>query len=173
MPVWLIVVLVSLVLLIVLIGTLALLAVTGMRKYIGAAKAAEAVNGVGMIARDGKAAYDDTGELCASASRPVPATIADVKGKKYMSTPSDWDADKATNAGFSCLKFEMSYPQYYQYDYQFTGSPSRATAGDSFRAIAHGDLNGDGVESEFTLSGSIVGKSVVLDPKPTETNPGE
>jgi len=147
------------------------LAWTGVRRYVAVSKTAEAVSNVGMIALEAKSGFDLDHELCASASRPVPATLAAVKGRKYASSPADWEADSASNAGFSCLHFQVSMPQYYQYDYQRTGSGTKS--GDSFRATARGDLNGDGVESEISRGGKIVGTSVVLDPKVDQVNPGE
>jgi type II secretory pathway pseudopilin PulG len=169
--VWLIVVLVVLLVVLLMVAMLGVLAWTGMRRYIAASKSAEAVSNVGMIAMDAESTYDVGHELCASASHPVPATMLSVKGVKYASSPSEWQADRAANAGFACLGFDMSYPQYYQYDYQRTGSGT--TSGDSFRAIAHGDLDGDGVESEVSRGGKLVGATLVLDPNVKQTNRGE
>jgi type IV pilus assembly protein PilA len=165
-PGWAIALIVVVLFVIVIIGILAVLAITGVRKYVSAAKSAEAMSGVRMIALDADASYTGSSKVCDSASSPVPASIADVKGKKYMSTPADWTVDAAKNAGFACIKYEMSTPQYYQYDYKKTG-PS------SFMAIAKGDTNGDGVESEFTLSGHVVGTTMNVDPNVKETNPTE
>ena len=82
-----------------------------------------------------------------------------------MSSPSDWSNDPA-DTGFTCLKFDQSSPQYYQYDYKLD-SPT------TFTAIAHGDLNGDGVTSEFTMKGNIVGTDVIVDPNVTRIRPDE
>ena len=166
MPVWLIVLLVVLLFVIAIIGILAVLAVTGVRKYISASKNAEAMSNVYMIASDGESAFAADTKLCDSASTPVPASIKDVSGKKYMSSPSDWTVDSAKHAGFACLKFEKSDPQYYQYDYKKTGP------GD-FTALARGDLNGDGVTSEFAMSGHVAGGTVTLDSSVKQTNPSE
>ena len=56
--------------------------------------------------------------------------------------------------GFACLHFVMDQPQYYSYMYTASGS---SNPGDSFVAIANGDLNGDGVLSTFSLAGAING----------------
>lgn len=170
-PVWLIVVLVVLLFVVLIVGTLGVLAYSGFRKYIAASKAAEATSTLALVSMDAQNAFDADHELCASASHPVPASIASVKGVKYASSSADWQADAAAHAGFACLGFEMSYPQYYQYDYQRTGSGTKS--GDSFRAIARGDLNGDGVTSELSRGGRIAGAGVVLDPKVDQVNPGE
>jgi type IV pilus assembly protein PilA len=144
---------------IVLVAVMGVLAMAGMRRFISASKTAEAANGVGMIAIDAAMAYEETHiggpphVLCASASRPVPASIVQVSAKKYMSSPMDWSADPA-NQGFSCLKFSMDSPQYYQYNYLRSGATG-AAVGDGFVAEATGDLDGDGDTSNFKASGSI------------------
>ncbi|MBX3199925.1 MAG: fimbiral protein pilA [Labilithrix sp.] len=150
-----------------IIGVLAVLGIYGTRKYIANAKTAEARNAVAMMARDAAAAYESSDEpgasreLCPSARAPVPASVLDVSARKYMSSPSDWSGDP----GFSCLGFEMSTPQYYQYDYK--------NAVDGFTAIARGDLDGDGVLSSFVLAGHVQGGLVVVAPTIVETNPEE
>lgn len=157
-------------------GILAVLAIFGVRSYLAAAKSAEAINGVGTIARMAESSYSEENPetLCASATQPVPDSITMVAGKKYQSTTVEWSRDAATNAGFSCLKFDMSMPQYYQYDYKTSGSASRQAPGDGFRAIAKGDLDGDGNASEFSLAGKIdPSKTLVLETTVTQVNPKE
>jgi type IV pilus assembly protein PilA len=154
------------------IGVLAVLAISGTRKYVAAAKTAEARNTVGEIARDATAAYEredidlKTGaiahKLCPAASHPVPSSISDVRGKKYMSSPTDWTDDSAKNAGFYCLKFEMMTPQYYQYDYRVSGK--------SFTVEGKGDLDGDGDLSSFTVTGTIGAGDMVTLGAMKETN---
>lgn len=141
-------------------GILAVLAIAGVRKYLVAAKNAEALSSIGAIARSASSTYDASAlggahSLCASASTPVPASLADISGKKYMSSPADWSKDAPSNAGFACLEFSMSSPQYYQYDYHRTGSATGSAPGDGFVALAHGDLDGDGVYSTFSTEGYV------------------
>jgi type IV pilus assembly protein PilA len=165
-PVWAIVLIIVLLLVVAIVGILAVLAVTGVRRYTMLAKTAEAMSSVNAMAHEAEVAYTENGAVCDSASAPVPAAISQVSGKKYMSSTSDWEADKAKNAGFACLKFEMSVPQYYQYDYKKTAT--------GFTALAHGDLNGDSVTSEFSLSGHTSGTSgLTLDTSVKQTNPTE
>jgi type IV pilus assembly protein PilA len=178
-PVWLIVALGFLSFVVLLVGTLAALAIHGFTRYRQAAKLAEAKSGVGQMARSAAAAYeheqlDASGRyhqaLCASASSPVPKDMIDVRGKKYPSTPADWEADRATNAGFACLGFTWQVPQYYQFDYQATGSPTL----DRFQAIARGDLDGDGMTSSFVLEGRLgPAGTLVVSPALIETDPEE
>ncbi len=161
-PTWLVVLLLVIGVVVLIVGMLGIVAYAGMRRYIAASKTAEAMNDVGAISRAAGAAYENgepsafggapTRRLCGSASNPVPASMTRVSGVKYQSSLSDWD-DTTPYAGFSCLKFDITEPQYYQYDYRRTGTGS--SPGDSYKAIAHGDLDGDGVTSEFVLGGAI------------------
>jgi hypothetical protein len=102
--------------------------------------------------------------LCAQSSL-VPATLAEVAGQKYQSSPGDW-----RDAGWQCLRFSMDGPQYYQYQYV---SPNATT----FSAVATGDLNANTTPSTFTLAGAVVTQSnetiVTLAPSITEVNPEE
>jgi hypothetical protein len=82
-------------------------------------------------------------QLCASTSA-VPADVP--KAAKYQTDPGDWGAD------WSCLKFSMNEPQYYQYQYT---RPTTTT----FSCIAKGDLDGDDVQSTFTLAGAVIGET--------------
>ena len=160
-------------------GILATLAIYGVRKYIANAKTAEARNELGVIEKCAAAAYaierpstrGPTHRLCPSASRPIPPAALSVSGKKYASTSAEWDVDRARDAGFACLGFTMSQPQYYRYSYRAHGV---SQAGDGFDAVAEGDLNGDGVTSQFRVSGQVdsAGRLNVA-PSILETNPTE
>jgi type IV pilus assembly protein PilA len=163
-----------------------------VRQYIANAKTAEARESVGRMAKDSSIAYEREQlsgltvplgsssaiirRLCGSASMPVPNSAASIEGKKYQSDPKDWD-DDATSLfkGFSCLRFSMTDPQYFQYAYSVTGITG--IVGEEFSAEAHGDLNGDGVLSTFALVGKIQnsGSGVVLSVAPNiaETNPND
>jgi type IV pilus assembly protein PilA len=177
-PTWALVLILTLGAFLILGIVVVVLAITGVRSYVAASKTAEATNSIGAIARASSAAYEDedftTGvarhRLCSSATHPVPVTIGMVSGMKYQSAASDWDGD--ANRGWQCLKFEMMAPQYYQYDYRMTGSGS--APGDGFTAIAHGDLDGDGVPSTFELDGDVTAsKYVHIAPTPRVTNEKE
>lgn len=167
-PVWAIVLLVVAGLGVVIFGTLIALALFGTRKYLAAAKTSEAKNSIGAISRAAVAAYESeqlvgdkevTNRLCESA-RPVPASIASVKGVKYMpsSAPgADFNAGDA-QTGWPCLKFSMVTPVYYRYQYN-KGSgylvPSIAPGPNGFEASAQGDINGDGTPSTFARVGTV------------------
>jgi type IV pilus assembly protein PilA len=159
--------LVELMIVVAIVGVLAALAIYGVRKYLLNAKTAEARNGVGQIAKDAVTAYFKEGmatsvmtlkeqranvnRLCGSVG-VVPANgIADVKGKKYQSEPTDWDT-----AGWGCLGFTMNDPQWYAYDYNASATgDDLAKAGTTFEALAQGDLDGDGAGSTFKINGAI------------------
>jgi len=162
-PGWLIVVGIAVLAFIALFGVLVVLGIHGTRKYIANAKMAEARSVVGQISRDAVAAFESRGALCPSASSPVPA--APPRAAKYQSSASDWDADRASDAGFACLKFSMATPQYYQYDYRSTPA--------GFLVTARGDLDGDGVASRFEVEGRIQDGRLIVAPAIRETNPEE
>ena len=154
-------------------AVLAILAVSGVRSYLAAAKSAEATSTVGALTRDAVEAYErertDRGpELCASAPHAVPRSLADISGKKYMATTEEW-TDGQPGAGFGCLRFEMSMPQYYQYNYTSTGPQGR------FTVMAKGDLDGDGETSEFSQDGEVdrSSKSVKISPTLKQVRPKE
>jgi type IV pilus assembly protein PilA len=179
-PTWLLVLLIGGGAFVLFGGVLASLAIFGVRKYLANAKTAEARNTVNQLGRDAAAAYEteratshggNVRRLCASASQPVPVSMTSVKGMKYQSSPNDWAVDAPRNAGFACLKFAMNMPQYYRYTYRAKGGSS---PGDAFEALAEGDLNGDGITSEFRLDGTIgADKSLTVAPTLRETNPTE
>jgi type IV pilus assembly protein PilA len=177
-PGWLLVLFIVLGCFVAFGGVLSVLAIYGVRKYIAAAKQAEARNSLGMIAKDAAEAYQARTSggpgghtLCPSASRSVPATAAAIRGTKYQSAPADWMVDSSRNGGFACLQFSMDLPQYYMYSYHAAG---RGSPGGSFEATANGDLNGDGILSTFTLTGRVQPDGeLAVAPSILETNPRE
>jgi type IV pilus assembly protein PilA len=184
--------LVELMIVVVIVGVLAVLAIYGVRKYVATAKSAEARNAVGQIARDAATAFERnsmqnvvlsknttavvTRALCASASVTVPASITAVKGTKYQSNQApgaDWTADEADNRGFACLKFVMTAPQYYMYNYVSDGNVTAPIVGTNFTAMANGDVNDNGTLSTFELFGAVSGQNLYLGPTLAQINPEE
>ncbi len=159
--------LVELMIVVAIIGVLAALAIYGVRKYLTNAKTAEARSALGRISKDAQTAWEresmdstplglgltaaNARALCPTGA-PVPATVADIANKKYQSSPADWNG-----TGWSCLKFTMDGPQYFQYVYTRAGAGT--TAGDSFLAEAHGNFDGDSDVSTFGLTGLLASAS--------------
>ncbi len=148
MPVWVIVLIFLGVVFFFVVPVLSVLAIYGVRKYIANAKTAEARASLGQLALDARKTYDPKRGFCPSASSPVPAAAQDVSGAKYQPAPGEWERDAPAHAGFACLGFSLSNPQYYQYTYSAIGRTG-------FVAAAHGDLNGDGVFSTFSIKGRV------------------
>lgn len=179
--------LVELMIVVAIIGVLAALAIYGVRKYVLNAKTAEVRSVVARIAKDATTAYakpkmagtvltlgsasEASVAMCLSAAA-VPSTEGDVSGAKYQSAPSDWGGNQTT--GWQCLNFSMEDPQYFQYNYQATGTNA---VNNTFQAIGRGDLDADGDFSTFTLAGKIQqeGNDLVLivAPNIAESNPQE
>lgn len=176
--------LVELMIVVAIVGILAALAIVGVKKYVTNSKTTEARNSLGEMSKLASQAWSrelmagsiladgavvaGANQLCASATAPVPATIASVKGQKYQSSTAqgaDFNAG-TTLVGWKCLGFNLEAPQYFMYNYT-------AVAATSFDAIAQGDLNGDGVASTFTRSGAVRNGQIVLSPAITELNPDE
>jgi type IV pilus assembly protein PilA len=185
--------LVELMIVVAIVGVLAVLAVYGVRKYISNAKTAEAKNSLGQMGKDAVTAFEGehmksailaggtniaiTRKICPSAANSVPAALASVKGAKYQSTKVDWSplADVQQNNGFPCLKFEMTAPQYYVYNYVSDSvAGNDASQGTNFTATAQGDLNGDGNPSTFTLQGQVDATGrLLVSPSIDELSPEE
>lgn len=186
--------LIELMIVVAIVGILASLAIYGVRKYIANAKTAEARNSLGQIGKDAQTAFEKetmagqtlapagtagvVRSLCAAASKAVPSSASQIKGTKYQSnqsTSTDWSLDSTINAGFSCLKFSMSAPQYYMYNYTSDGNQASASSGKLLTATANGDLNGDGTLSTFQLIGSInsTDSNLYVAPNIQETAPEE
>ena len=157
--------LVELMIVVAIIGVLAALAVYGVRKYVMNAKTGEARGAVARIAKDAVTAYQKErmgseaialGEasvvphqMCKGATTTVPTDIP--AGKKVQTKPSDWGG--AQDTGWVCLGFTIEAPQFFRYDYDTSESVN--AAGDTFVAIAEGDLDADGTPSKFELGGKI------------------
>ena len=139
--------LVELMIVVAIIGILAVLAIYGVTKYITNAKTSEARNSLGQLAKAAVASYEEERsapdyvapgsvtagsqhQVCAGASATVPAAIANVANKKYQSsqaTGADWSiGDK--NTGWPCLKFALTEPQYFMYDYKADTATNRWVA---------------------------------------------
>jgi len=174
---------VELMIVVAIVGVLAALAVYGVRKYVSNAKTAEARSGVGQIAKGAQAAFAaeqmegnvlTLGSTVASDLRlcqsttAVPAADASVLGQKYQSSPAEWQGN------WDCVRFSMSSPQYYQYNYVATGT---GDPGSTALAVARGNLDGDATWSTISLAGAVAEDEGQLEltfaPALAEQNPEE
>ncbi len=145
------------------LGRTAALAIYGVRKYIADAKAAEARNSLGQIAKDYVTLWED-GKPRAKRKLvsfpPVPTVVP--RGTKYPSTAADWKP-------WLPLSFSLEMPQYFQYEVR------AAKDGESAEILARGDLDGDGKTSLFRLTLKIdrTHDSLSIAPHIEETDPEE
>lgn len=164
--------LVELMIAVAIVSILATLAIYGVKKYVNTSKTVEARNALGQISKDVATAFlretmDGTvlslGKTAAKsnalcpAGQAIPADIGFVRGKKYQSNPTEWQ-----EPGWLCLRFSMTDPQYYQYQYRVDGD--LATVNTTFTIAAKGDLDADSNESSFSYYGALVSddKSVLV-----------
>lgn len=150
--------LVELMIVVAIIGLLAALAIYGVRRYMTNSKTAEARQALGAISKGALAAFDgevwsntdpiaagessqpSSGNLCPDGGKVPRGDVP--TGSKYQSKPSDWDG------GWQCLRFSMTGPQYFQYEYV-------RQDGEGFTATAEADLANDGEVLTLSLEGQI------------------
>lgn len=109
-----------------------------------ASRLTEAVDGVSAIAA-GAVAYSNGKELAASfppAVRLTPETVP--RGEPVTDPAATWD-----HPTWQALGFRKDGPHYYSFAFEPAVEPARIM----FRAVAQGDLNGDGIFSTFEVVG--------------------
>lgn len=143
--------LVELMSVVAIVGIIAALATTGVMQYMAHAKTPEATTTLAAFETGSRVMFQTqtdvsgsgTGpfvhKFCPSATAKVPPAVPAASRVSASWTGETW----------SCLKFTMTSQQYYQYDYQSSGSDTSA----AYYAFAFGDLDGDGVLSNFVLKG--------------------
>jgi len=189
--------LIELMIVVAIIGILAVLAIYGVSRYLKTSKTAEATNNLGAIAKNASESLNrdlmagtfvNPGSstavghcVCGTALAKVPTAIASVTAKKYTSDPiNDWRTTAANEdqVGWHCLKFSIDQPQYYMYNWTETGGvscTSGSITGETFDAVANGDLDGNSVTSTFDLQGQAPSgqTQIIWAPKALETLPEE
>jgi type II secretory pathway pseudopilin PulG len=131
------------------LGILAAIAIPNFIKYQQRSKASEVKINMKAIAIAEKSYYGEHEKFVAAG--PVPASVP--KGVQATFTPDQ---------GFSALAWTPGGPVRFQYEVQLQGPKSAVVVG-------HGDLNGDGVTSEYKLPLSGEGPMGQME----ETNPLE
>jgi Tfp pilus assembly protein FimT len=151
------------------VSILGALAMYGVARYLRHSKTAEAVSTTTAIAQAACVAYNASDANQPAGTKPdaaramrhfppasrasVPASVNDVRGKRFQSAAGDWATSPWLEMGF-----KISTPQLYAYSFESQGSGPSAQA----TAVAHGDLDANGVESTFRASaapdGSLVAK---------------
>lgn len=135
------------------LGVLAAVSLLGFvaRRIIGARAASEtSQDGVGTAEAEGQSGTTQLARGLASCvadqkdlpptAPPVPATLAMVSGKKYLSAGTDWDAP-----AYRCARFGMTTPQHYRYQWIRTNAKEGTV-------LAEADLDGDGrVDDTITV----------------------
>jgi hypothetical protein len=141
--------------------SLAVVVVVGavwLRRDISNARTYEARTSLARIGALALAAHARDGRVCGSASARVPVRMpAECSGPMtgiYSSSQSDWTVDQTEHAGFACLGFEYSAPQYYQYEYTATD--------DGFVARARTCVPEAAREGAFEVRGHVQGGRLVV-----------
>jgi type IV pilus assembly protein PilA len=173
--------LVELMIVVAIIGVLAALAIFGVRRYLASTKTSEAKNTLGNLARAAVAAYEreNVGSQLLADHRldhddAHPLRHLDARARRACrrasstSPPPQAGVDYDTGsplAGWRCLKFTMTQPHYYQYQYTkgtaWAGSVQVPATG--FEVGAKGDLDADGaVFGQFSRAGDVRNGEVVV-----------
>ncbi|HEX4478030.1 MAG TPA: hypothetical protein VH142_23240 [Polyangiaceae bacterium] len=128
-----------------IVGSILAIAVPAFVKNLHASRLVEPVDGLNHIATRATAlAAQQPSETAYPA--PVELTPERVpRGSPVLDPPGTWDQPT-----WRLLDFSFSVPHSYSFEFESHDAPKRAT----FRAIAHGDLDGDGLPSTFEISGA-------------------
>jgi Tfp pilus assembly protein PilE len=144
--------------LLALTGLISGIAMYALARYVRHSKTAEAIGSLNTLAKASAAYYEASDATQPVGTTPeaahamrhfpppstqsVPPRLEDVRGKKYQSAAADWAASP-----WHELQFSIPQPQYYAYSYESEGAGSTAKA----RAVARGDLNGDGTVATYSV----------------------
>jgi hypothetical protein len=128
-------------------GSLLAVAVPAFARNMHASKLAEALDGVNAIA-EGATAYARTHDVPHAYPPSAPLTPAAVpKGTREVDPAGAWETPTWRALGFRAA--EEGVPHAYAFELDTTNGATRST----FAAVAHGDLDGDGVASTFAVRG--------------------
>jgi hypothetical protein len=129
------------------VGSLLAVAVPAFVRNLHASKLVEPVDGVKAIA-EGAEAYAKTHDVPHAFPPSAPLTPATVpRGTREVDPPGAWDHATWKALGFRAA--EDGAPHAFAFGFDSTNGPTYS----SFTAVAHGDLDGDGVTSTFQVAG--------------------
>ncbi len=130
-----------------IVGSLIAVAVPAFLRNLHASKLVEPVDGVNAIA-EGATAYARTHDVPHAYPAPAPLTPASVpRGTREVDPPGAWDQATWRALGFRAA--DDGVPHAFAFAFDAVNGATRST----FAAIAHGDLDGDGVTSTFEVHG--------------------
>jgi hypothetical protein len=129
-----------------IVGSLLAVAVPAFVRNVHASRFAEPLDGVARLAARASVLADTSPQQSAYPdSAPLtPAVIP--RASLVTDPPGTWDQPT-----WRLLDFSLQVPHAYAFEFQSKNTPEVST----FSAIAHGDLDGDGVQSTFTVSGEV------------------
>ena len=137
---------------VVVVGILAFLAGDAVSEYAKKSKRIEAELELHRIGRAAKVAFIETDAFPEGTAGATPATSCCAgPNHKCAPEPAIWSQEP-----WLSLDFEMFEPHYFRYTY--AAAPDRR----SFTATAIGDLDCDGEEVVFTITGSVVDGNVTV-----------
>ena len=144
--------LIELMIVVAIIGILAAVAIPAFIKYIRKSKTVEATEALDKIKVGAREYFvvDHWSSVGTLLNKQFPGSVTTVPAnpccQKCTNASADWDT-----AGWAALKFGLTEPHYYKFDFNATGITNAAV----YTAQAMGDLDCDGTESTFEIRGSI------------------
>ena len=152
-------------------GSLVAVAVPAFLREVHASRLVEPVEGLERLGASAVAYARDQAPAAASSGAPagpVFPTSAPMtpslppRGHCEVDAPNAWDAPTWVALGFRPAP--AGTPHCFAFAFDSASSPTRST----FRAHAHGDLDGDGIPSTF----EVTGRSIEGDPRGPMLDPG-
>ncbi len=141
-----------------IVATILMVGVPAFVRELHASRQVEATTGVQTIA-DLAIAYSHGKQAVFAFPPSAPLTPAVVpKGTREVDPVGAWDQPSWKALGFRPVLDDV--PHAYSFEFDSTLSPGKS----GFRAIAHGDLDGDGTLSTFELRGSADDTSARIEP---------
>ena len=155
--------LIELMIVVAIIGILAAIAIPAFIKYVKQSKVSETGLNLKTIG-DGASTYYQKDHYTIAgvpvADKQFPIASASVPASVPLGTKLEIPAADLEVTPWKELRFAVSKPVYYQYEYVGTD----IAAATKFTAHARGNLDGDAVESDFQMRGSAAGGDLKITP---------